>query len=197
MRNAQLQRNLVDACYFGDSRKAASYLQGGAKPNRADERGYYPLHMACQEGHFSIVNLLLKTGAKLNVKDDHGKGETALFRAVGEGHLRIVKCLIKNGCNVNLRRGGPQGDTPLHIACGWGRFNEAVELVNAGANVNALDDERQPPIYHAVANGHSEIAAFLIKVGALAINKASGKKALLDIATANKDKKMLRVLGKN
>lgn len=197
MRDIQLQINLVDACYGGDGREAGLCLKKGAKPNVADKRGYYPLHMACQEGHLNIVKLLVKNGVKLNVKDNGGKGEAALFRAVGAGHFRVVKYLIISGCDANLRRGDPAGDTPLHTACAWGRFKEAVELINAGARVNALDDEKQPPIYYAVANGHSEIVAFLIKNGALGPSKANLKKVLLNIATANKDKKTLSVLNLN
>lgn len=194
MENIHLQKNFVDACYNGDSQKVISYLRKGARPNSPDERGYYPLHMACQEGHFNVVNVLFKNGAKLNLKDGVGKGETALFRAVGLGHLRIVNFLIKNGCSVTSGRGRPDGDTPLHTACAWGRFKIAVKLVNAGARVNALDDEKQTPIYYAVTYGHSEIAAFLIKSGALARSQAGCKKVLLRIATANKDKKTLSVL---
>lgn len=194
MKKTQLQKRLVDACYYGDSQKVSLCLRDGARPNEPDERGYFPLHMACQEGHFNTVNLLVKNGAKVNMKDGGGKGETPLFRAVGLGHLRIVRFLIKNGCNVNLKRGQPPDDTPLHTACAWGRFREAVELLKAGAHVNALDDEEKPPIYYAVTYGHSEIVAFLIKSGALAASKAGCKETLLSIATVNNDRKTLRAL---
>jgi ankyrin repeat protein len=153
--------------------------------------------MACQEGHLNVVKLLVRNGVKLNVKDDGGKGEAALFRAVGAGRFSVVKYLISNGCDVNSRRGDPGGDTPLHTACAWGRFKETVELVNAGAKINALDDEKHLPIYYAVANGHSEIAAFLIRNGALGPSKASFRKELLNIAAANKDGKTLSVLNED
>jgi len=194
MENTKLQNKFVDACYYGDWHKVALYLKKGANPNEPDSRSYYPLHMACQEGHFRVVSILVKNAADINAKDEDGKGETALFRAIGAGHLRIVKYLIKNGCNVNLRRGGRTGDTPLHIACGWGRFKEMVELIKAGANIQAQDADKHRPIYYAVAHGHPKIVAFLINCGALATNKADSIKILLGIAISNKDKKMLKLL---
>jgi ankyrin repeat protein len=194
VKNIELQHNFVDACYYGDLRKAGSLLRGGARPNEPDDRSYYPLHMACQEGHFGIVRLLHRNGANLNLREGEADGNTALFSAVCGGHTRIVKYLITNGCHINTRRGGSPGHTPLHLASAWGQSEQVMLLVNAGAEINALDNEKWPPIYHAVFNGHSKTVALLAKMKALAESKASFKKLLTDIAIANKDEKTLRVL---
>ena len=39
-----------------------------------------PLHLAAYQDHLQVVELLIKNGAKLNVKDDDG--DTALANAV-------------------------------------------------------------------------------------------------------------------
>ena len=160
MARSQLQNDLVDACYYGNHRRAEKCLQDGANPNKPDDRGYYPLHMACQEGHLRIVALLARHHADLDLKDAKGKGEPPLFRAVG-GHLRTVRFLINGGCNVNLRRGGPKGDTALHIACAYGKFRITVELVRAGARIGALDEEGKTPSHYAIAGRFHKIADFL------------------------------------
>jgi len=161
--------------------------------NEPDDRGYYPLHMACQEGRINIVKLLIENGVNLDAKDDNGHGEPALLRAVGAGHLRIVNYLIKRGCDVNERRNGG-GDTPLHIACGWGHLKQAVVLLRAGADIDALDDEKRTPVYYAVTQGHIEIVDFMFKKGCLEVNNTRKRNVLIHIAEKNNDKKMLRLL---
>jgi len=188
MKNTYSERSFIDACYYGEWKKVAMHIRHGAKPNQPDDRGYYPIHMACQEGHLKVVKILLKGGTDLGVKDD---GEPVLLRAVGSGHLGVVKYLIKNGCDVNDRRING-GDTPLHIACGWGRFKEVVVLVAGGANINALDDEKRSPVYYAVVKGHIDIVNFFIRNGYL--KNARDKKTLLRIAIKNHDAKMIELL---
>lgn len=191
MKKSYSERSFVDACYYGEWKKVAMHIRGGVEPNKPDDRGYYPLHMACQEGHLNVVKVLVKGGADLKVKDDNGHGEPALLSAVGEGHLGVVRYLIKNGCDVNDRR-YYGGDTPLHIACAWGRFKEVVLLVTGGADINALDDNRHSPIYYAVTKGYIKIVEYLSSHGYLM--KGREKKTLLRIAAKNDDVKMVEVL---
>lgn len=78
-----------------------------------DPKGNTPLHMAAQEGHTSIIELLIKQGA-----DKHAKskfvGNTALNKAAAYGHLNCVQALVRAGADVNLTDNN--GRTALHWA---------------------------------------------------------------------------------
>lgn len=90
-------------------------LSHGADVNAsADERHDYRtvLHYAVLSGNISIVNLLLKQGAKL---DCHPEKPSALDLAILKGDLEIVKLLIAAGADVN--RSSPVIGSPLHVAC--------------------------------------------------------------------------------
>ena len=54
---------------------------------------------AANYGQLSTCRLLLKYGASLLHKGDHG--ETAMLFAAANGHLNVLKLLIKNGADVN------------------------------------------------------------------------------------------------
>ena len=84
--------------------------------------GTFPLHMACAEGHYEIVEMLLsfpypdlvkklfkesqgdrmyRLGLALNAKDGHGR--TPLHIAVSGNHVNIVKRLLEFRVSVALR----------------------------------------------------------------------------------------------
>lgn len=53
-----------------------------------DDHGFSPLHWACKEGHFKIVDLLLSRGARINATN---RGDdTPLHLAAAHGHRDIV-----------------------------------------------------------------------------------------------------------
>ena len=76
----------------GDIEAVKEFLAVGADVNaKDDEFGTTPLHLAVQETHKEIVELLIAKGANVNVKDDGGK--TPLDYAEGE----IADLLRKHG----------------------------------------------------------------------------------------------------
>ena len=67
--------------------------------------GETPLHVAAAAGPVEIADLLLKTGAELEAKDEYG--ETPIMHALGLAVLSVdmVRFLIKCGANVNVVAG--------------------------------------------------------------------------------------------
>jgi lysophospholipase len=66
--------------------------------NCVDYDGRVPLHVACREGHFRIVEYLLLHGASIHVRD--GSGHTPLFDAVVEKRVEVVKILRAAGAHL-------------------------------------------------------------------------------------------------
>ena len=56
---------LMQASWDGDLEKASSLINDGANVNMTNHGGSTPLHLAVQEGHFSIVKLLIESGLVL------------------------------------------------------------------------------------------------------------------------------------
>ncbi len=69
------------------------------------DNGITPLHLACQKGHFEVVEALTAAGAKVNVKN--AQGLTPLVAVVWdrrmpqETKLKIVEVLLENGAETN------------------------------------------------------------------------------------------------
>ena len=89
--------------------------------------------MASQEGHLSVVDPLLQSGADVNIARDDGA--TALMVAVDNVHEAIVAVLIQAGANVDCST-TRTGHTALTIAIrkGFGFESIVALLLQAGAN---------------------------------------------------------------
>lgn len=80
--------------------------------NWEDECGKTPLHLACREGHLSVVKQLLRFGANPNSKDRiHW---TPLHEAAFWNHLSVVYCLVEAGVDINPIT--EDGETPLNFS---------------------------------------------------------------------------------
>ena len=78
-----------------------------------DPSGMSPLHLACQEGHVAIVELLIR---KLSADVDlqNYLGETPLHLACREGHKGCIERLLLAQAKTKIRN-KQQGNTPLHV----------------------------------------------------------------------------------
>mmetsp|Transcript_24651 Transcript_24651/g.31871 ORF Transcript_24651/g.31871 Transcript_24651/m.31871 type:complete len:462 (+) Transcript_24651:410-1795(+) len=72
-----------------------------ANPNLVNSEQISPLMMAAKTGSLSIVKLLLKYGANVDLQDENGR--TALIWAVQHGHFEVSKLLVETGANKDLR----------------------------------------------------------------------------------------------
>ena len=80
----------------GDLEKVKAALSAGAEVDATTEYGATALFFACDRGHQSVVNFLLKNGADPNVKDTFYK-VTPVTWAQMKGHKQIIVSLLKNG----------------------------------------------------------------------------------------------------
>ena len=113
----------------------------------------YALRWASENGHLSVVEVLVKACANVHVADDD-----ALRLASENGHLPIVKLLVHAGADVHA-----MGNMALRMASYYGHLSVVEFLVQAGANVHADDDWA---LIEASARGHLDVVEFLVKAGA-------------------------------
>src|SRR5205809_1003504 len=78
------------------------------------------LHLAAENGHGAVVQLLLKEGADIEAKDE--SGYTALSMEAKSGNKAIVQLLLEEGADIASENN--MGKTALHVAAEWG--HEAV-----------------------------------------------------------------------
>jgi ankyrin repeat protein len=71
-----------------------------------------PLHIAAQNGAYSMVKLLVENGANIDALNTEGK--TALMFAVQSGNIRLVKYLLDAGAKIDIT--DTDGLTALRMA---------------------------------------------------------------------------------
>ena len=142
---------------------AATLIAAGANVNAADFNDETPLHFAAEDGHASIVSLLIAATASLDLKND-GEGRTPLYLSARNGHVFVVSMLIAAKASLDVQ--DKYGDTPLHQAANYGRVSIANMLIAAGANLDVKNNGGDTPLYWAVFSNEVSIASALIAAGA-------------------------------
>ncbi len=153
-------------------------LRAGADPNTALPGGETALMTAARNGRVAAVKTLLVHGANVNARDD--RGENALMWAAARNNADAIRMLVEFGGDIKIRtnrttpagRAGvftspaPTSFSPFLFAVRAGSIDAAKALLEAGANVNDLLSDGESALIVAVANGHWELAGFLLDKGA-------------------------------
>lgn len=131
-----------------------------------------PLKVAAFWGHRGLVQLLIQSGAKVDIKNHNGC--TPLMYAAKHGRSKIVKLLIQNGANINAENNS--GDTTLHFATEQETISKILEnfksnknpdldtiniLLNAKANVNAKNEKGETPLHILASNENTNVPKFI------------------------------------
>ena len=134
----------------------------GCDINQRDCVDNTPLAWAAQNGHESVVEILLKQG-----DTDPDKAcrfnQTPLFLAAWGGHVGIVKILLERD-GVNLNRVEKYGRTPLHIAA-WNGHEGVVKMLLEQSEVDPdkPNNSGHTPLFYAAWNGHEGVVKMLLE----------------------------------
>lgn len=160
---------------------------GEADANKADKRGFTPLHVAADLDNSDAVSALIKNGADTEIVNNSGL--TPLLQAVMNGSFWAMNTILKGGGNVNYAQEGSLR-TALHFAAVADGYAGTVnDLVYYGAEVNRVDKDGNTPLHLAAQYGSSDAAVALINKGAdLNIRNSSGRTPL-QVAIHHRGKK--------
>jgi ankyrin repeat protein len=122
------------------------------------------LMLAAERNHQEVVELLLRRGAKPNLKNSNGA--TAILLAVAEGCLDVVEEMINPQWEVNLFSLDEDNRTLLHAAAENGNLKILEILHEKGLQTNARDSIGMTPLHAACKCGKLEAAQYLLSIGA-------------------------------
>jgi len=88
-----------------------------------------PLHIAAQQGFYSVVEFLVNCGADVNVRDSFE--QTSLHCAASKGNTKVVEFLLNSGAQVNVC--DDKKYTPLHFASNNKHVKVVELLLSRGA----------------------------------------------------------------
>jgi len=183
---SKIEQLYPDAAYYSAKNNWPTVLlklfEKGVDINALTD-GQTPLHVACQEGHESVVSLLLKNGADPNVPNKFiaSKGfSLPLQITVHRGSAVIFNMLIEKDAKLNQ-----PGDEQhlLHIACSgadeWKTANEVGEtrsvermisvirlLLQQEVDVNAISDIGDTALYRVCVSQQMQVVEILLEAGA-------------------------------
>ena len=121
-----------------------------------------PLFIAVENGSLEIAEMLIDSGAKLNVRDRNK--QTALMRLDADARPELIDLLVRHGVKLNLSDN--DGNTALILASGGVSTEVLRALIDAGADVNLANKEGKTPLMRAAEAGHLENVRLLLESGA-------------------------------
>jgi ankyrin repeat protein len=121
--------------------------------------GRTPLLKTAMDENAEAVEMLVKHGADVNIRDDEGK--TDLMIASWGDSAEPVKLLLDAGCDIEAQ--DPFGQTALMQAAWYGNGTVVKTLLEAGADADARDQYGLTALSRARFRGHSEIRNLLEK----------------------------------
>jgi ankyrin repeat protein len=147
---------LFEAAKTGDGALVQEIL--GRHPHLASQRlatGESPLMAALYRGQHSVVDLLVRLGAEVDV-----------FAAAATGRTDdLAKALATPGL---LSGYSYDGWTPLHLASFFGQLAAVRALLDAGADLHAVSRNslKNTALHAATAGKHADVALLLLESGA-------------------------------
>lgn len=135
-------KQLIEAARRGDYNQVRQLVSNHCGLYSSDWSGTTALHVAAQNGHKDIVEILLNEGAN---QDARTKVErTALHLAAQYGHLPVVDLLISYWSDVNAT--DMLKMSPLHWATDKGHVNVVERLLQAGADATLRSKFQLTPL---------------------------------------------------
>jgi ankyrin repeat protein len=158
-----------ESCKSGKGQFVEFLISLGFQTNTRFAYRQTPLHIACLEGHYEIVKLLLqRSDLDVNIVDQFGR--TSFQLACLRGQKEIVKLLLQRA-GLDINYAAIFHDNPFQKACLDGK-EEIVKLLlqRRDLDVNIVDQFGQTPFQLACSRGQKEIVELLLQRRDLDVN---------------------------
>ncbi len=132
-RYAELQLIALDMAKAGDTNELKKMIASGLPVNLCDSKGNSLLMLSTYYGQMETSSMLLKGGAEVDRRNDHG--QTPLGGAAFKGDLAITTLLLDARASIDADNGG--GKTPLMYAAMFGHRQVVEYLLARGADPNS------------------------------------------------------------
>ena len=137
-------------------------LRHGAPLTQTKGNMLPPLHLACRQDRYDMVQLMVEQRGPEILQIRDGQGRTALHHSCtgvcGEG---LVSYLFEQGAELDAQDNN--GNTALHTAIISGNVSAAEELLKRGSNPSIQDSNGRNSLHHAVLHNRQEILSFLLE----------------------------------
>ncbi|EFE31317.1 uncharacterized protein ARB_01712 [Trichophyton benhamiae CBS 112371] len=120
------------------------------------------LQVACFGGEMPIVELLVESGADVNLEG--GEYGSAVNAAIANGDNQIISYLIEKGAKLDTRN--KEGRTTIHHTAKNGNIKLLERLISNDADIAIADNEGVTPLHLAASSGNLGTVKFLLEKGA-------------------------------
>ena len=147
---------LRDAARTGDADAVVLLARQGASLDQVDYDGRSAMHMACVEGNYKVVEVLIQHGANINMKDRWGS--TPLQIAVSCKHQMLIGLLTVSKAQLGI-------DNPASALCeaaAAGDLASVKRLIENSVDPNSGDYDRRCALHISSAEGHDKVVEFLL-----------------------------------
>ena len=151
------------AAWEGHVESISVLLGHGAEIDYLSGRdGYSALWCAVSAHHIDCARLLLKHGARVNLRSTSGM--MVLHQAAVTGQSGMCELLVDRGAQVDSC--DEEGQTALHYAAATGSAPCVTVLVKAGAKLDVKQAQGLTPTHWAAHKGHTDVLGLLLEHGA-------------------------------
>jgi uncharacterized protein len=216
--NTDARGRFFEAIDAGDLAELMALLE--KDPTLATARhdsGVGPVMMAIYHGHNEIADVLIASGAEIDVfeaaalgmmqrleqllhhnpalvKSHSPDGWTALHTASYYGQREAAELLLARGADVANRSTNTMANTALHAALAGGHRDVTELLLVSGAEVNAKQHGGYTALHAAAFDGDPDLTRLLLANGADASLESDGGQTALAIAREKDHEEVVELL---
>ncbi|HJO08386.1 MAG TPA: ankyrin repeat domain-containing protein, partial [Verrucomicrobiota bacterium] len=155
-----------ESCKTGNLTEINQWISLGVDLNKKDEKGYAPLHYACEYGHEEVVQILLDRKTKVNILS-----KTTL--------LSPMACLVIGRLDNRL------SEAELIKIIG--------ALKKAGGDINPTSEEAVPPVKAVIIRGNLELLNFFMSLHVHIFVVDSDKRSMLHHIVLNPNENSMAI----
>ncbi len=156
---------LHQAASKGDTRTLRDILRSatGCQLEVLDDKGWTPLHKACQNGHLEAVKFLIEAGA--NISGSMEQPVTPIQLATYVGKTNVVKYLLELQDDI-AEYVKSRESRVLALAAKMSKNDILRFLLESGVDPNLDGDHGMTALHRAAKNGDTEAVDLLLRSGA-------------------------------